>query len=174
MGKHKEITCPYCNRSKPPNPSTASIQYTCGSEACQRKRKNDWQRNKRKTDAAYREQNARCCREWREKPENKNYWKVRRKLKAAAAANVPSEKSKTKRGGSLSVDFLDVPGGPYRVSLELIDRDDRKDGLGNGGKGKNDEGSLAKNLRARTLNKRKKRQKKNRKSCEQSGVEPLL
>ncbi len=163
MGILKKIICLYCDRPLIVNPRTASSQYTCGDEACQRKRKNDWQREKRKADAAYREQNARCNREWRKKPENKDYYKNRRKLKAEASkepAQEPNAKSEL-----ISAD-LHVASGLYRITLEPVNGIGPEDG---------GDGCFEQRIRIRSRNKRSEYLKKRRKSsCKRAGPDGLL
>jgi hypothetical protein len=57
--------CKCCHEQKPKNIRLKGNQEYCNSIACQRARKNEWQRRKMAQDPQYREQQYECQRHWR-------------------------------------------------------------------------------------------------------------
>ena len=67
-----ERQCACCKRMFRPNRYHPNQHY-CSKESCQRKRRTIWQKNKLKTDTAYRENQADAQAIWKAK--NPGYWK---------------------------------------------------------------------------------------------------
>ena len=63
---------PSCRRLFLPNPRVKNQQY-CKKKACQRLRKNLWQKHKMASDADYQDNQRDCQKEWRKR--NPDYWR---------------------------------------------------------------------------------------------------
>ncbi len=58
--------CNNCHKSFIPRPQNSNQQY-CSESVCQKARKRDWQKHKRQTDSAYRENQSDANKRWRDK-----------------------------------------------------------------------------------------------------------
>lgn len=67
--------CAACGRAFRPRPQVLQQCY-CADAACQRERRRRWQRAKRRSDADYRDNDARGQRAWREA--HPDYWRAYR------------------------------------------------------------------------------------------------
>jgi len=67
--------CVHCRKEYLRNPRVKHQEY-CGSKVCQRARRRRWQREKLKGDDAYRENQARCQKQWQAR--NPGYYKYYR------------------------------------------------------------------------------------------------
>ena len=63
----KTFKCQGCDQEKPSEPRQKGNQKYCGDRVCQRARKALWQKNKMKTDVAYRTRQHDCLQRWRNK-----------------------------------------------------------------------------------------------------------
>ncbi len=58
--------CKHCHKSFIPRPQNHDQQY-CSESVCQKARKRNWQKHKRQTDSAYRENQSDANKRWRDK-----------------------------------------------------------------------------------------------------------
>ncbi len=64
--------CQHCNKALPTSKKNPKQKF-CGNKECQKARKRQWQKEKKNSDPAYR-QNQKCAnREWQDK--NPDYWR---------------------------------------------------------------------------------------------------
>lgn len=64
--------CAGCRRRFIPRPQRPNQRF-CSAEACQRERRRRWQREKRRTDPDYQENQARAQQRWAER--HRDYWR---------------------------------------------------------------------------------------------------
>jgi hypothetical protein len=67
-----QLRCAHCNCLFKPNPRVKNQRY-CSEKACQRARKNLWQKEKMANDPDYKANQRECQRRWRKR--NPGYWK---------------------------------------------------------------------------------------------------
>jgi hypothetical protein len=76
---NQEIRCANCRCLFSPDPRVKNQRY-CGAKACQRARKNLWQRQKMATDPDYQENQRDCQRRWYQR--HPDYWLSYRRQRA--------------------------------------------------------------------------------------------
>jgi hypothetical protein len=76
MRQTKRRRCVWCGARFRPRPQTREQRF-CGRLDCQRARRRQWKRHKRRTDADYRDNQARAQRAWNER--HREYWREYRR-----------------------------------------------------------------------------------------------
>jgi hypothetical protein len=76
----RKIRCAHCGRLFPPNPHVKNQRF-CNKAACQRARKNLWQRQKMASDPDYRANQRDCFRNWSKR--HPGYWRHYRRRNSA-------------------------------------------------------------------------------------------
>ena len=73
-----QIRCVNCSALFTQAPQVPNQSY-CSKEACQKKRRNEWQRKKRTNDQDYKDNQSRAQKAWSDR--NPEYWRLYRKKK---------------------------------------------------------------------------------------------
>lgn len=104
-------TCSACGRKlKKRSPDR---QTYCSTSKCQRERRRRWQRNKRKSDLDYKDNQARAQQAWMER--NPNYWKdYRRRHPEYTEKNRQQAKVRRENRKSASVAKMDSPRSEFK------------------------------------------------------------
>ncbi|WP_081768743.1 hypothetical protein [Herbaspirillum sp. RV1423] len=108
--------CMACGKIFQTLPQVANQRY-CSSAECQSERRRKWQKEKLKSDADYRDNQARAQSEWRRR--NPDYWKSYRELNAEyVERNRDQQRNRNSQMKAITVAKMDassIPPGIYRL-----------------------------------------------------------
>lgn len=110
-------TCTACGQTFQPHHKVPTQTY-CSSPACQKARRQNWQRDKQQSDPDYRDNQRRVQRAWIDR--NPDYWREYRKSNSESTASAINGKSESSnRPPLVKMDELaglkGIPAGVYRI-----------------------------------------------------------